>query len=495
MNTAALARLEQIIDAAAISEQVETLLPVGVRPRQLSVRTLLLGMLIVAVEGRPAHLRRVHKALLALPETDQRRLGVLACWKSGWHSLSYRQVEYTFALTVKALAKPVPDGAPSALLSRVLDRLLEASVQACGVPASGSLALDWTDLETWARPPRKDGHGRAADPEAAWGHRNSNHPARNETFYGYYLQALTTVRDEGGAQVPELVRRIHLAGCQHDPPAQIIPTIQRMHQAAIPTGDLLADSGYSYRQPETFALPLRALGIQLVVDLHPNDRGPKGTHQGAITANGQLYCPATPQTLLTLGPLSPAASPEQTAHHDQQTAELGRYKLAPVSAPDPDGYRRAGCPAAHHKLRCPLWPDSMTLPYERPTVHDPPEHPPVCCTQKTITIPPTVNAKTSQKHDYPSAAHRHSYHRRSAAERANASIKDPATTNLARGHCRLSGLTPLALFTATTLIARNLRTHDAHTARNTDPHHSPRHRRRRRQPLHTLIMAATDSSP
>ena len=29
-------------------------------------------------------------------------------------------------------------------------------------------------------------------------------------------------------------------------------------------------------------------GAQLVQDLHPHDRGPKGTHDGAIIANGNL---------------------------------------------------------------------------------------------------------------------------------------------------------------------------------------------------------------
>jgi hypothetical protein len=38
-----------------------------------------------------------------------------------------------------------------------------------------------------------------------------------------------------------------------------------------------------------------------VQDLHPHDRGPKGTHHGAIIANGNLYCPATPRTLTGLG--------------------------------------------------------------------------------------------------------------------------------------------------------------------------------------------------
>jgi hypothetical protein len=493
VNATQLARLEQIVDAAGVCEQIEARLPIGVRPRQLSVRTLLLGMLLAASDGRPAHLRRVHHALLALHGTDQRRLGVLADWNGALHRLTYRQLEYTFALIVKALAKAEPDGAPSEQLSWVLDQLLEASIQVCGPPASSSLAVDWTDQETWARP-AKD--GRCADPEAAWGHRTTNHPAQTDTFFGYYLQALTTVPDEHGPAVPELVRRIHLASCRHDPPAQIVPAVSRMREAGIPIRDLLADSGYSYRQPATFALPLRTLGVQLVIDLHPNDRGPKGTHHGAITSNGQLYCPATPTSLLALGPLPPAATPDQTTLHDQQSAELARYKLAPITAPDADGYRRAGCPATHGKLRCPLRPASISLPYDRPTIHEPPEHPPVCCTQKTITIPPSVNAKTAQKHDYPSAAHRHSYQRRTAAERAFASIKDPATTNLARGHCRLTSLTPLALFTATALIARNLRTTDAFTARQTEHARRPgHHRRRRRQPLQALIAAAADSSP
>ena len=493
--TVELARLERIIDTAGVGERIETLLPAGVRPRQLSVRTLLVGMLLVAVDGRPMHLRRVHRALLALPHADQRRLGVLAHWRYGWHRLTYRQVEYTFTRVVRALSKPIPDGAPSQPLADALDRLLEASVQVLGVPACSSYAIDWTDLEASARPPRKHSTTPSSDPESAWGHRTSTHPAQTEMFYGYYLQALTSVPDEQGPEVPELVRRIHLAGCQHDPPVQIIPVLERMVASGIRIGDLLADSGYSYRQPQTFALPARALGAQLIVDLHPNDRGPKGTHHGATCANGRLYCPATPHALLQLSPLPPAASPEQTALHDHQSAELARYKLAAITAPDHDGYHRVICPAAHDTIRCPLRPGSLTLPHDRPTINTPPEHPPVCCTQKTITVPPSVNAKTAQKHDYPSAAHRNSYHRRTAAERTFATVKDPATTTLARGACRLTGITPNALHAATALIARNIRVADAYTARHLANQHRaasgppPKTRARRRTTLHHLAAA------
>lgn len=497
-----LGRVEAIIDASGIAAQIELLLPTGVRPRQLKVRTMLVGMVLTMLNGRGALLKNIHRTLLGLPETDRHRLGVITQWPEGPHALSYRQLEYTWQRVVRALSKEHPDGAPSEQLSHVLDQLLQASAQVLSEPASTSYAVDWTDLEAWARPPRKPATGNDTEPaastdtEAAFGHRNTNHPAKNEIFYGYYLQTVTTVNDEHGAEVPELARRMQLASCAHDPPALLTPVIQRMSTSGVKIGDLLADSGYSHRVAETWALPLRALGISLIMDLHPHDRGPKGTHMGAVCSNGNLYCPATPTSLLTLSPLHPGATSEQTLTHDQQCSELAAYKLTPVSRYDTDGYRRVACPATTGKIRCPHRPRSMTLPHQRPTILQPPEHPPVCCQQQTITVPPSINAKTAQKHDYPSRAHRISYTRRAAAERTNASISDRATNDLGRGWCRLTGLTPIALFTATTLIARNIRTTDAfntrqaHNKRRAALGLEPKTRARRRTTTQNLISAA-----
>jgi hypothetical protein len=100
--------------------------------------------------------------------------------------------------------------------------------------------------------------------------------------------------------------------------------------------------------------------------------------------------------------------------------------------------------------------------------HHPPEHPPACCTQHTITIPPNVAAKTRQKHDYPSAAWRRSCRRRTSAERANATIKDTASNNIARGWCRLTGLSAITLWIACLLVIRNQRVADSCQARQQD---------------------------
>jgi len=487
-----LTRLEDIIDASGAAPRIEAMLPAGVRHRQLRVRTLLLGMLLALADRRPAHLTEVHAALITLPGPDQARLGVTQDWDSGPHQLTYRQVERTFGLITAALAKNTPDGIPSAALTAVLDDLLEASIPDECKDAPASLAADWTDAESFSRPPHH-GSKACADPEASWGHRNSNLPGpKGEMFFGYYLSAATMTRDEDGPAVPELTRRITLSSCHADPVRALTPVLARMPAAGIALGDILADSGYAHRDAAAWSIPLRAAGAQLIQDLHPHDRGPQGTHQGAIIANGNLYCPMTPPPLLQLGPLARNATPEDIAAHDQQAAEGARHKLGQITGDDADGYHRAMCPAALGKIRCPLRPQSMVLDRQRPEILTPPGHPPACCAQQTITVPPEVAAKTRQKHDYPSAAHRSSYARRTAAERTFSTIKDPAASTISRGWCRLTGVTANALWLACLLTVRNQRILDAYTerlalnARRAAAGLPPRTRRRRRKTLATL---------
>src|SRR6266851_8636180 len=118
-----------------------------------------------------------------------------------------------------------------------------------------------------------------------------------------------------------------LTSCALDPARALAAVLLAMAAGGLPLSDVLDDSGYAHRDAGAWAIPLRAAGAQLVQDLHPNDRGPRGTHQGAIISNGCLYCPATPRPLLELVPLPPGASSNDTAAHDQKTAELARHKL------------------------------------------------------------------------------------------------------------------------------------------------------------------------
>ena len=153
------------------------------------------------------------------------------------------------------------------------------------------------------------------------------------------------------------------------------------------------------------------------------------------------------------------------------------------------------CPAVMGKIRCPLRPASMTLDRDRPEILTPPQDPPACCTQQTLTVPPDILAKTAQEHDYPSAAHRRSYARRTGAERGFATLKDPAASDISRGWCRLMGLAPRLLFTTCLTITRNQRITAAWdkrqeaNARRAAAGLPPRTRRRRRKTLATLAAA------
>jgi hypothetical protein len=298
-------------------------------------------MCLALADHRPAHLTRVHQALTSLPEDEQRRLGVIAEWKNGPHRLTCRQTERTFGLVADALGKDEPDGLPSGPLQRVCDGLLEASIaEEFKDGGSRSLAVDWTDLESFSRPPPARG-GHCADPEAWWGHRKNNMlRSQDELFFGYYLSAAITMPDENSPAVPELARRATVSSCRHDPVRAFAPVLTAMPAAGIPLGDILDDSGYAHRDAAAWAIPLRTAGAALVQDLHPHDRGPKGTHHGAIIANGNLYCPATPRPLLELGPLARTATTQQAADWERKTAELARHKLGRLTADDPDGYHR-----------------------------------------------------------------------------------------------------------------------------------------------------------
>ena len=235
-------------------------MPKGARHRQLSARAWLLGVLLALSDGRPAHLTRVHEALVSLPEQDRWRLGVLEAWRSGPHLLTYRQVEHTTRLIVVALKKAVPDGAPSARLQQLADVLLEASVPAGAAAMSSSLAVDWTDTESFARPPLSDG-APTADPEASWGHRRGDGPGqKDELFYGYYLSLATLAADEGGPAVPEVVRRAVLTSCRLDPVPAMVPVLESLPAQGVALGDVLADSGYAHRVAPNWALPLRRPG-------------------------------------------------------------------------------------------------------------------------------------------------------------------------------------------------------------------------------------------
>jgi hypothetical protein len=256
--------------------------------------------------------------------------------------------------------------------------------------ASTSLAVDWTDLESFSRPP-PHGAGDCADPEASWGHRKNNLLRQRETSCSTATtcSAAIMMREENGPPVPELARRATVSSCRHDPVRAVRPRADRDARQpgsgsatsspipATPTATRTPGPSRSRRRRRPGPGPA------------PHDRGPKGTHDGAIIANGNLYCPATPAPAGTRA-AGPHRHPGAGRRARPQTAELARHKLGRITADDADGYHRVQCPAAMGKIRCPLRPASMPWTGTGPRSSAPPSTPRPAAPSRPITVPPEV---------------------------------------------------------------------------------------------------------
>ena len=359
---------------------------------------------------------------------------MLADWKNGPHLLTYRQTEYTFGLVAgRPRPRTSPTGCPRGRCRRICDDLLEASVPDEFKDASTSLAVDWTDLESFSRPP-PHGTGDCADPEASWGHRKNNLlRSEDELFYGYYLSAGIMMPEENGPGRPRARPPRHGVVLPARPGPRLRPRADRdARRQGIPLGDILADSGYAHRDAGRLgrsrcAPPARSSSRTCT----RTTAAPRAPTTARSSPTATCTAPQTPRPLLELGPLARTATREQAADHDRKTAELARYKLGRLTSDDADGYHRVAVPRRHGQDPLPA-PARVDDPGPGPARDPaaPRSTPRPAAPSRPSPSRRTCIAKTAQKHDYPSAAWRRSYARRTGAERGFATAKDPATNDI-----------------------------------------------------------------
>ena len=254
-----------------------------------------------------------------------------------------------------------------------------------------------------------------------------------------------------------------------DPARVLAAVLLRMPGDGIPLGDIIDDSGPGHLDAQAPPIPLRRARAELVQDLHPHDPAP-GAHTrarssptAASTARRHLArCsnsrPCHPQ---------PAASKLRGARPAGRRAGPAQASAGTVPTTPTDTPPRH--PPRHHR-QDPLPAPPGLHAAQRDLLESPPRpatRPPAAPSKPSLSRP-GVAAKTRQKHDYPSPQGRLAPIWRRTAERVNATIKDTATTSIARGWCRLMGLAPLALWIACLLAVRNQRILTAFDARQDD---------------------------
>ena len=170
----------EVIDASGVAERLEAALERRTgRPRELKVRAVLVGLLLLALDARPLHLKAATKLLFCrLPAPWCQRLGIGAAPATKKAFLArYRQVRYLFHLALsvidpsaEAKNRAVPKAELAVVrknltdaeatvrrkrLEAVINDLVESSAWVCSKEElarfDGSVGLDATPVPLWSR--------------------------------------------------------------------------------------------------------------------------------------------------------------------------------------------------------------------------------------------------------------------------------------------------------------------------------------------------------
>ena len=451
------------IDRSRVAPDLEALLrPTGRgRPRQLTVRALLVGIKLCIDTAKTGCLTDVHVVLTQqLHHRDQVELGIVD--RRTGALVSLHQVRRLFA-TLSCRLDPAPhaldDAAADGVATRyealqsVLDRLLDATMTP-GVTHHGAYAIDGTGIWAWSRGKKRT--DTSADPDARWGYKTAK-TGSQEMFFGYELHALVRVNSQhqDRADVPTLAERIVVVPASTNCVTAVLPTLQKLAEAKT-VREVVADRGYTYKS--SWGPSLYRLGVDPVLDLHATQYGARGTHEGARIITGVPHCPATPPGLdVITRPERLADSPELDAFVDQ-IARRERWAFRRINTADRTGRERYECPARAGKVRCPLVKPSLSRPLALPTVTTPPvDNPPTCCVQRTISLPGHVDAKSRQRWYWGSRDWISAFNRRSRVEGYFGNLKGNNTEGLTRGAFRVMGLAKTSLMLGIYAAATNLR--------------------------------------
>lgn len=371
-------RAEAIVDRSGLVEELEALLrPVSPtsgrhigRPRDLSVRTFLVGLLVAAAHGKNQHLREVHRTLTrAISRTQQDRLGV-RFERRGEHLGAHKRVltYHHFSRIVCALAKKVQrDG--DEYLQSIVDRLIAASIDT-GPRPSGHWAIDGTGVDTWANGLKPE--QRRADRDARWGHRTPTpQKSMSKKFFGYDLYGFTIVppTSADGREHPNLIGRIVVRPAASDDAEASLTGIDSLRAAGVPVERVLVDRGISYKADERWASQLRDRDIDQTLDMHAAEHG-RLDYNGIAMIDGWPHCPSVPETLVHIKrpkrlsvPTNGTDNPELDQFREE-VANRSRFAMRRTSSwttKKRTGVRfeRYECPAEAGYVRCPLKPASM----------------------------------------------------------------------------------------------------------------------------------------
>ncbi len=351
---------------------------------------------------------------------------------------------------------------PPVTLDELACGLLNAAIPD-SVLTTGSMAIDGTDVETWAH-----SHGRSNaaieagdhgwDADARFGHRTATTDHPGDAYFGYAAHLATDVPTIGAPPVPHLARGLVLrpANSANAPAGIALLTIMKREHG---TTTCLADRGYTIATADNFAEPAHQLGISIHMDLHTNQHVEHpGLEAGTVWVDGTLYSTALPQRLRKIAaPTFTQTAAEKAALRDLFDKRRP-YRMRATTRPDANGARRLRGPAGNRSrrgtVRCRNVPESMDGPHHTPLTGCTKDEP--CGCGITVTVARHTYQRDRQPLPWQSSRWFDSYSRRVGIESLNASIRRHHA-NINRGYIRVVGLTAVTTLLAFGLAGMNTR--------------------------------------
>ncbi len=521
---------QEFADARRIvGPAVEALIPlvdshIG-RPRSLSVEGLLVAMVVTT--SRAHHRVAVvefAKTLNAFSPSQLEAVGI-----RDWNEVeAYDRVDRLFNKVTKAM-----EGSSES--QAIADLLIDGSLHDLRV-RSRSVAVDGTDVETWAslrgdladddvdteydkseasgtrvqtkvrRGARVLGVGEdgrkiyTADRDARAGHRSAVNSRGSGYYIGYEAHLAVQVREvkssngidqvSFGPDVPPVITAFALAAAGTHR-GVVVPRLLDLQRRGFGINEVIWDRGYSQLRPETTAHPLHRAGVDQTFRPKDPQRKLLPYSTDAVLIEGQLFSAHVPEDSRDLLPMPPIGSSEDVLEqYERPFNQRARFRYQRHARPDADGVSRWKCPFHAGRLRSRQLPWTMRRSRTAPLV-ELPDGARCCDGTKSVSA---ADLPLWQRLAPGTTAWRKSFGRRQVVEGANAGLKG-GFVNIERKFCRVLGLTKMTLLLACTIAGYNRNRIRAFLSRQEFQAQAPKKRaKRRRGTFSDILGAQTDVS-
>lgn len=421
----------------------------GGRPRIVPLRTALIIMLALGLQGTPQHVTRgrdilceqTTKAaweLLDLPTESfderntmtQRKRWYDRLWYSIHKILDvvdpYPELSYVYRYTKEEYAAIVARRDETFVRVRKArarvfsNALVQASVALFGEDKlkawDGSVVVDGTPVKVSHSATYSKSDFVAPTPTAGWYARQGDHKSNdrdpNKVMWAYEVTMASMVGAGfgGEGQFPALITGMSMDKPGHRVSENALASLDHLlTDPKAPKGYFVGDRAYiPGAKQESLQIPLRKAGYKLVGDLSVRDHGIKSVHQGALQVDGQWYCPVLEKLGGLVDPHKALAAGEIDEAQFEQIIEARTVYALKVKENGADGTQKLVCPArgGAPTVSCPLVNNpkghgKALTPIPARMVPKPAERGCICTNKASVTFPVEVGAKTAQAQGLP----------------------------------------------------------------------------------------------